>query len=394
MRRLLRKENNNMKLVYALEQFPTSYSKSIFLAGPTPRDSSIKSWRPEAIKYLEELGYDGVVFIPEPRDNNFTKDYDKQIDWENEGLNRADCILFWVPRDLETMPAFTTNVEWGMWYNSGKVVIGFPEEAPKNKYLKYQAEQLQLNINNTLKDTVSDAINIIGDGAHRKNGECYVPLYIWNTPMFQNWYLSQISVGNELRYAKVNYLFKMPKAKKVFLYILHVHVYIKSENRIKENEFVLSRTDICSSVLYKLEEDILDTKIVLVREFRSPVSNSECMVYELPGGSSIKDSDNLQIIYDEIKEEVGIELEKNKLKYEYSKQLMSTLSSHKCHLYSYSLSDSEFEEINKTLGIVHGVEEDSERTYTEIFSLKDIVNKDLVDWSSLGMIFSIINNLK
>lgn len=69
MKRLLKKANK-MQIVYAQEKYPheLTLSKSIFIAGPTPRDESTKSWRPEAIKYLEDIGYDGTVYIPEARD--------------------------------------------------------------------------------------------------------------------------------------------------------------------------------------------------------------------------------------------------------------------------------------------------------------------------------------
>ena len=39
--------------------------KSIFLAGPTPRNNSAISWRTNACKPLKLLGFDGVVYVPE-----------------------------------------------------------------------------------------------------------------------------------------------------------------------------------------------------------------------------------------------------------------------------------------------------------------------------------------
>lgn len=44
--------------------------KSIFLAGPTVRkeqqqDWEKGSWRNEAIEILQELGFDGIVYVPE-----------------------------------------------------------------------------------------------------------------------------------------------------------------------------------------------------------------------------------------------------------------------------------------------------------------------------------------
>lgn len=395
MKRLMKKGENSMQLIYALEDLPKNITKSIFLAGPTPRSNSIISWRKEAIKLLKENNYDGVVFIPEPRNGEFTSNYDNQIEWEEKMMDLSDCILFWIDRklrpDFENI-ALTTNIEWGKYCNSGKVVVGFPEDAEKTRYIKHQIDKLQLNYNDTLEKTIKEALEFIGDGSLRSDGECFVPLNIWNTKMFQNWYVAQKQVGNELRYAKVNYVFVMPKARKTFLWILGVHVYIKAEDRIKENEFVLSRTDICSAVIYKRNENLMDSEVVLVKEFRSPGCNSEAMVYELPGGSSIEESENLETVYHEIQEETGLDINKERIVYENSRQIAATLSAHKCHLYSIEINDEEVQSIIDGKNEVHGVEEDSERTYTEIVKVKDVIDNDLLDWGNIGMILSIINN--
>jgi 8-oxo-dGTP pyrophosphatase MutT (NUDIX family)/nucleoside 2-deoxyribosyltransferase len=389
MKRLMKKGTNKMKIIYALQDFPKEYTKSIFLAGPTPRDENIKSWRPDAIKALEEAGYDGIVFVPEQQNKVF-KDYDAQLEWELEGLNRADCILFWIPRDLETMPAFTTNVEFGEWFQSGKVAFGFPKDSPKNTYLEKRFKELQLPVSYTLEDTVKTAIDIIGEGAPRKDGETYVPAYIWKVKEFQEWYQQQKTVGNELRYAKLNYVFTMLKAKKVFMWILGVHVWIKSENRVKENEFILSRTDTCDVLLYYKQPKLEDTIIVLVKEFRSPVNNNEGYIYELPGGSSIKSEENIDVIQDEIKEELGIDLTKDRFNFEESRQVIGTLSVHKSHLYSVELNNKDLNLIKEAAKTTHGVAEDTELTYIEIKTLKEIMSNNLLDWANIGKILSIL----
>jgi len=89
--------------------------KSIFLAGPTPRSKETVSWRPEAIEILNKLDFDGIVYIPEYGINVGDIDNDKQFAWELEALEEATTIVFWVPRKLPEMPAFTTNVEFGYW---------------------------------------------------------------------------------------------------------------------------------------------------------------------------------------------------------------------------------------------------------------------------------------
>ncbi len=62
----------SMKVVYARQPFPVSWSSSLFLAGPTPRSHNPgPGWRTSqggALEILERLGYDGVVFVPELED--------------------------------------------------------------------------------------------------------------------------------------------------------------------------------------------------------------------------------------------------------------------------------------------------------------------------------------
>ena len=111
--------------------------KSIFLAGPTPRDKDIISWRNEAIKILEKLGFDGIVYVPEYSTWKPKTDYVDQAMWERNGLSNATIIVFWIPRYLPDTPAFTTNVEFGYWLHTGKVVYGRPNDAEKIKYLDW-----------------------------------------------------------------------------------------------------------------------------------------------------------------------------------------------------------------------------------------------------------------
>src|SRR3989344_392795 len=143
-----------MQVVYAKELLPDVFTKSIFLAGPTPRSADVASWRPDALRLIQEAGYDGVVFVPEARDGNWKSGYEDQIEWEERCLNVADCILFWIPRNLANMPALTTNTEWGVWQNSGKVVFGAPLEVEKIRYQRYYANKLEVPSANSLHEAV------------------------------------------------------------------------------------------------------------------------------------------------------------------------------------------------------------------------------------------------
>lgn len=133
--------------------------KSIFLAGPTPRGENAKSWRTEACKILEELGFDGVVYVPEYSTWKPKEDYVDQAMWERVGLTEATVILFWIPRSLPDMAGFTTNVEFGYWLHSNKVIYGRPDGAPKTKYLDWLYE-LDYNKKpfNDLKELLKEAI--------------------------------------------------------------------------------------------------------------------------------------------------------------------------------------------------------------------------------------------
>lgn len=114
--------------------------KSIFLAGPTPRNNKVVSWRKQAIKYLEELNYDGIVYIPEYSTWETRGNYEDQVMWERNALTSAKVILFWIPREIPDMIGLTTNVEFGYWLHSNKVIYGRPDNAEKIKYLDWLYE--------------------------------------------------------------------------------------------------------------------------------------------------------------------------------------------------------------------------------------------------------------
>jgi hypothetical protein len=125
-----------MKIVYSDQEIPSDLrGTALFLAGPTPRSENVSSWRPEALKLLESNGFSGIVFVPELGSGKLKQDYTDQVSWELECLEHSDRIVFWIPRCLKDMPGFTTNVEFGFWLSSGKVLYGRPETTPKTKYL-------------------------------------------------------------------------------------------------------------------------------------------------------------------------------------------------------------------------------------------------------------------
>ncbi len=126
-----------MKVNYS-NQPPIKDHYSIFLAGPTPRKIDVPSWRPDALKVLEGIGFQGTVYVPE-HDPKLPPAYDylEQVEWEYTCLEGAGAICFWIPRKLPDMPAFTTNVEFGRYVGSGRIFYGRPAWAEKKGYLDW-----------------------------------------------------------------------------------------------------------------------------------------------------------------------------------------------------------------------------------------------------------------
>ena len=59
------------------------------------------------------------------------------------------------------MPAFTTNVEFGYWLHTGKVLYGRPDEAKKIKYLDW-LYKTDMNIEpfNNLEDLLINSVEL------------------------------------------------------------------------------------------------------------------------------------------------------------------------------------------------------------------------------------------
>jgi hypothetical protein len=151
-----------MKIIYAKKSFDHDKVKygSIFLAGPTPRSSEVISWRPAAIELFKKQNYAGMLLVPEETDGNWRGSYEDQVEWEEDGLRSACCIMFWIPRKIPEMAALTTNDEWGFWKKSGKVVFGAPPDAERVSYQRYYANKYSVPNFSSLEDTVQGAIKM------------------------------------------------------------------------------------------------------------------------------------------------------------------------------------------------------------------------------------------
>lgn len=142
---------------------------TIFLAGPTVRGHQphLTSWRFDAIEEFKKQGYKGALIIPEFTSKTESDKGKTWVPlWEYNGLKKADCILFWIPRTRELI-ALTTNMEFGYWQarEPQKMIYGRPDDAYRMGYLDImwttvasENNQYSSVIYNTLEDTIKASI--------------------------------------------------------------------------------------------------------------------------------------------------------------------------------------------------------------------------------------------
>lgn len=385
-----------MLVVHAYQDFPERFQSSVFLAGPTPRDSAVSSWRPQALQILSQLNYEGVVFVPEPADGRWKSDYVDQIEWEERARRMSDLIVVWCPRDLQALPGFTTNVEFGLDLHTGKIRYGRPPEAPHTRYLDWQYQNhTRREAASSLEQLLREAVDELGTGAERMGGQRNVPLAVWRTKYFQDWHTAQQSAGNRLDDANLLWQFTVPEVNLMLCCALWVKIWVAAENRHKENEFILTRSDLsCVIPYYKPEGGgLLDTQIVLIKEFRSTARTPDGFIHELPGGSNFKSEDAARkTALDELADETGIRVAPSRLRPIGERQFAGAFSTHKGHLFAVELTEVEIaqarqKEVDRQS---FGLAQETERTYVEVRTVRQIVQEQEVDWATLGMLIQAL----
>ncbi|MCA9681072.1 MAG: hypothetical protein KC457_02680 [Myxococcales bacterium] len=386
-----------MQVVHAPAPLPEAVTATIFLAGPSPRgEGGGLHWRGEALELLAQAGFTGHVFVPLPAPGqSWPADYIDQAGWEQTALERADVVLFWIPRELERMPGFTTNVEFGQHCRGRNVVLGHPVDAPKCRFLDFLAERNFIAVSHTLAEAVERAVAMVGEGAPRRGGECQVPLYLWRTPSFAGWLAAQRSAGNRLDGCRVELSFGVgPRRGFLMFWAAHVDVHVAAEGRNKSNELVIGRPDIMHVVGLAPAPggSWLDARVILVREFRSPAATRDGFVHELPGGSSFKAASPEQVAAEEFRQETGIPVDPGRLRPLATRQLAATALAHRAHLFAVELSIDELALARQKQdeGASFGVAAEGERTYVEIHTVRELLSDSLCDWSNLGMILAAL----
>lgn len=378
-----------MHLVYALQPFPRTFHRSLYLAGPTPRGPTVPSWRPHAVHLLHALAYDGVVFLPESLDGQRRGDDDQHMAWELEAMRRADVLLFWIPAERDTFPAYTTRVEFGCHLHTGKITLGIPRDAYKTRYIAKLAQYHHLRVHQTLPETVAAALAQLGQGAARTGAECLVPLEIWRAPHFQAWYAAQTAAGHALvDVPKIEWVLRIGADGASPLFIaLHVAMRVHGEERVKANEVVILRPPIVTVCAYCPGDTSAEDRFLLVKEYRTSVMNAQGVVFEFPGGSSWQPSaDPIAVAMDELAQETGMRLGRERFQLLERRQIAATMVANEALLVTVRLEPAEMAALVARQGVIYGNACETEHTTLQVLTRQQLIEGQLVDYTTLGQL--------
>lgn len=102
-----------------------------------------------------------TVLTPESFEGIRADTYQQQFTWELAARQVAKVILYWIPRDMVSLPGLTTNVEFGYDVASARnVVLGAPPDCPnpeRNRYLVALARTHSVPVCATLEEAVATA---------------------------------------------------------------------------------------------------------------------------------------------------------------------------------------------------------------------------------------------
>jgi hypothetical protein len=122
---------------------------SVFLAGAIDMGAAI-DWQRYVINNAQ--GYENLVLF-NPRRANFTpKTLDGQIRWELKYLDAATMIFMWLPKDSK---APVSMLEAGLFWHSGKLVIGAEDGFYRQRNLELTAEHYKILLHNNLDEMIS-----------------------------------------------------------------------------------------------------------------------------------------------------------------------------------------------------------------------------------------------
>jgi 8-oxo-dGTP pyrophosphatase MutT (NUDIX family) len=217
-----------------------------------------------------------------------------------------------------------------------------------------------------------------------------LPPDVQQTASLRAWAGAIAGAGNELRAARLEWAYRGSPHGSVYCWAIRPTILIHTEDRVRDNELVLSRADLATVLAYHPAARLDDSEIVLVREFRAAGVTTDGFVHELPGGSDPTGTGDLRAVAArEFTEETGVALDPDRLCAHRARQLAATFSTHRMHLFSVELSRTEIEAIRADRD-QHCDHENTEITYVEVRSYADLLASSDVDWTTFGAISEVL----
>ncbi len=377
--------------VLPLEPIPPAFSASLFVAGvPGP-------WTQVVVAALRQAGWDGVVYLPAP---GLVPDGDASqrtelSRWREEALRHSDGVLLWLGDGGQADPWLSEL--WGVWQRSSRVVLGVPKDQPTPD----SASRLHIPIARTVTEAVEQALAMLRPGHSRRGGERSIPLLLWRSPGFAAWYHALRKAGHRLEEAQLEWSYRSRAAgRPPLLWALRPRVFVVGERRHKSGEVVIGRTDVSASVLYhpSASGDVLDTLVVLVREYRSAVRNRLGFGLMLPGGSAATASERFHdprtTAQREVTEETGLHIDPVQFVPidAGDRQVAASLASYHCHLFRVLLRDDQLATLQAmaSSGKPNGANV-GERCYVTLRTVRELLASPDLDWSQLGMVLHALD---
>ncbi len=297
----------------------------------------------------------------------------------------ADCVVYWYPHGIETeLPTYQPSTAY-------ELVVGTPPTAPLAEELRQWCVSTGVPFASSIEETAELATMLLGHGSIRVGPERDITLAVWRTKELQIWRSNQREAGNRIEAARTLWAFRGNLANDpIWYWAIHTDIFVTEENRYKTNEVVLGRPDISATVMYhRSTAEQPSTQVVLVREFRTPVSNSAGYVLELPSGSGAYSADPAVVASDECAEETGLRLPVERFRYHGVRQIASTMSCHRGHLFSVALGAGEIDALRGRRERPQG-SSTNERTWVEVVDLDRALSDGSLDWGMLGMLWAAI----
>ncbi len=150
-----------MRDLYLEDRIPDPLGPSILLVGPTPNRPRDQGWRMEALNLIDATDVRVTVLCPEYFRTPAGKgSYEDQLDWEDEALASATVLLFFFPRETDSMLGLDATLYWGRYSRATpeRCVLGAPDWAVHTRLLARDCERYHISFASTLAVTVANAL--------------------------------------------------------------------------------------------------------------------------------------------------------------------------------------------------------------------------------------------